>query len=97
MLVLGLVLVVIAGVALLAVLLGGANDPANFDIGVLNIDTTTMGVFLIGAATVLIFVMGLELIRSGLRRAAQRRKTNKANRVSASAQATRDDGAVHRD
>jgi hypothetical protein len=77
MLVLGIVLVLLAAGALLAALFGGRDDAADLDLGVLSVETTTMGVFLIGAATLLVFVIGLELIRSGTRRANRRRKERK--------------------
>lgn len=77
MLALGLILVIVATLALVAALTGGSNDAATFDLGLFNVETTTLGVFLIGAATVLIFVMGLELTRSGLRSANRRRKEKK--------------------
>jgi hypothetical protein len=77
MLVLGIILVILAAGALLAALFGGRDDAADLDLGVLSIETTTMGVFLIGAATLLIFVIGLELIRSGTRRANRHRKERK--------------------
>jgi hypothetical protein len=77
MLALGLILIVISAIALLAALAGGSNDPAKFDLGIFEVQTNTMGVFLIGAATVLLFVMGLELTRSGVRRANRRRKEQK--------------------
>ena len=77
MLVLGIILVILAAGALLAALFGGRDDAADLDLGVLSVETTTMGVFLIGAATLLIFVIGLELIRSGTRRANRHRKERK--------------------
>jgi hypothetical protein len=77
MLVLGLILIVVSALALIAALVGGSNDPATFDLGLFNVETNTLGVFLIGAATVLLFVMGLELTRSGVRRANRRRKEKK--------------------
>jgi hypothetical protein len=80
MLALGLILVIIASLALIAALTGGSNDAATFDLGLFDVQTNTMGVFLIGAATVLLFVSGLELVRSGLRRANRRRKEKKEYR-----------------
>lgn len=77
MLVLGLVLVVIAAVALVAAFAGGSNDPATFDLGIFDVETNTLGVFLLGAATVLLLVIGLGLIRSGVRRSNRRRKDKK--------------------
>ena len=81
MIVLGVVLVVLAGLMLLAALLGGSDDPAQLDLGLFEISTSTMGVFLIGAATVLIFVSGLELLRSGVRRSVRRRRELKQARA----------------
>ncbi len=77
MLALGLVLVVISTVFLVAALAGGSDDPAGFDLGIFDVETDTRGVFLLGAATVLLFVMGLELIRSGVRRTNRVRKDKK--------------------
>jgi hypothetical protein len=77
MLVLGLILILFSAAALVAAMVGGSNNPANFDLGIFNIETNTLGVFLLGAATVLLFVMGLELTRSGVRRATKRRRDAK--------------------
>jgi hypothetical protein len=77
MLVLGLVLILVSAIALVAALAGGSNDPATFDLGLFDVQTNTLGVFLLGSATVLLFVMGLELTRSGVRRANRRRKEQK--------------------
>ncbi len=77
MLVLGLILILVAAAALIAALVGGSSDSATFDLGIIDVETTSLGVFLIGAATVLLFVMGLELARSGVRRANRRRKEQK--------------------
>lgn len=74
MLVLGLILILISAAALVTAVIGG-NGPATLDLGVF--ETNAMGVFLIGAATVLLFVMGLELTRSGTRRANRQRKDRK--------------------
>ena len=77
MIVLGLVLALLAVGLLLAVVFGGANDRADYVVGGLELEMSTMAVFLIGAVTLLIFVVGLSLVRSGSRRAAQRRKDQK--------------------
>jgi hypothetical protein len=83
MLVLGIILVLVASLALIAALTGGSTQDVVFSLGIIEVTTTPMIVFLIGAATVLVFVMGLELIRSGLRRASKRRKERKElNRLS---------------
>ncbi len=73
MFVLGLILIFLAAGALIAAVAGGANDQTQF----LNIDMSAMSVFLLGAATLLVFVCGLELARSGVKRAHRRRKETK--------------------
>lgn len=83
MLIVGLILVVVAALMLVGALLGGTDNPAVFDLGILDVETNTMGAFLLGAVTVLLFVVGLELIRQGIRRARRRRKdTKELNRLS---------------
>lgn len=77
MLALGLILILLSALALVAALVGGSSDRAVFDLGLFDVQTNTLGVFLIGAGTVLLFVMGLELTRSGVRRANRRRKEKK--------------------
>jgi membrane protein implicated in regulation of membrane protease activity len=76
MLVLGLILVLIAVLVVLGALAGG-NDPAALDIGPLALSVSVFTVFLIGAATLLLLVVGVTLIRSGTRRANQRRREHK--------------------
>lgn len=96
MIVLGLVLALIALAMLLAVIFGGANDRADYVVGGLELEMSTMAVFLLGAVTLLLFVVGLSLIRSGTRRAAQRRKDQKElDRLTAKLdkQERREDGA----
>jgi len=77
MLVLGLIFVLISVVVLVAALMGGSSDPVEFDLGVGTFGTTSVTVFLLGAATVLVFVIGLEMTRSGIRREGRRRKEKK--------------------
>ena len=77
MLVIGLLLVLLAALALVAALTAGGDDPAVFDLGIVTVETNTLGAFLLGAATLLVFVIGLELIRSGVRRANRRRKEHR--------------------
>ena len=77
MLVLGLILVLVSVAALVAALIGGSNDPATFDLGIFDVQTNTLGVFLIGAVTVLLFVVGLGLARTGIRRGNRRRRERK--------------------
>lgn len=77
MLVLGMILVLIAGGAIVAALLGGAGQPAVFDLGGLEVQTNTLGAFLFGAATVLLLVVGLGMMRAGAARASRRRRERK--------------------
>ena len=77
MLVLGIILIVVAAGVLLAAIAWGANDPAPYHAGALNLDLNVMTVFLLGAATLLVFVVGLEVLRSGLRVARKRRRDRK--------------------
>ena len=75
MLVLGLILILLSAGSLVAVLSSGTDDHARLFGGA--IDVSTMVVFLAGAAALLVFIMGLELVRSGVRRANTNRKTKK--------------------
>ncbi len=77
MLALGLVLLVLAAIAVTAALLGGSNDRATFDLGIFDVETNTLGVFLVGVTTALLLVVGLELVRSGIRRSNRRRREHR--------------------
>ncbi len=77
MLVLGIILVLLAGGAFVAALAGGSNQPAAFDLGLVDIKTNTLGVFLFGAVTVLLLAIGLWLIRAGIGHARRRRQEKK--------------------
>jgi uncharacterized membrane protein YciS (DUF1049 family) len=81
MTVIGVLLMVIAALVVIAVLVGGSGENALLDMGLFDISTSTMGVFLFGAATVLIFASGMELLRSGLRRSLRRRRELKEARA----------------
>ena len=77
MLVLGLILVVLAALALIAALAGGSSQQVDFDFGPIGLEMTPTAVFLLGAATVVIFAIGLELTRTGIRHANKRRQDSK--------------------
>lgn len=77
MLALGIILVLIAAGAAIAAVFGGAGQPATFDLGVVEVQTNTLGSFLLGAVTVVILVIGLALIRAGAARARRRRQERK--------------------
>jgi hypothetical protein len=72
MLVLGILLILLSAGALLAVLGSGTDEQAGLYSGTVELPTLVM--FLAGAATLLIFIMGLELLRSGIRKANRNRK-----------------------
>lgn len=74
---LGIIIVLIAAGVLLAALFGGSNQPATFDLGVVEVETNTLGVFLLGAFTLLLLVVGLILMQGGLRRMNRRRQERK--------------------
>ncbi|QNN54673.1 hypothetical protein [Nocardioides mesophilus] len=86
MFVLGLILVLLA-VGVFGVALGGANDTAQLDVGVVNAELSTLAVFLLGAAATLLLVLGFSVMRTGLLRARQRRRDRKElNRLSKTVQ-----------
>jgi len=75
MFVLGLLLIVLSAGALVAVLASGTDDQAALYGG--SLQMPSLVVFLAGAAALLLFIIGLELIRSGVSRANQNRKNNR--------------------
>jgi|1186.fasta_scaffold174847_2 uncharacterized protein HemY len=77
MLVLGLILILLAALVAVALVLGGANDPSTYSIGNVNVDMSVLTVFLLGAATLLVLLVGLALLRRGTATANQRRKDSK--------------------
>jgi hypothetical protein len=81
MIVLGVVLVVLAAVMLLVALLAASDNEVQFDLGFMEGSLSALSIFLLGAATVLIFVSGLELLRSGVRRSMRRRRELKQARA----------------
>jgi hypothetical protein len=70
MLVLGILLILLSAGALLAVLGSGTDEQAGLYSGTVELPTLVM--FLAGAATLLIFIMGLELLRAQARAAGER-------------------------
>jgi hypothetical protein len=96
MLVLGLILILIAAGVLVAMLVSGSTGPqaTMFD-G--HLHASALVFFLIGAATLLVFIMGLELVRSGLRRANRNRKNNRRLRRLERREAARRDEASRRE
>jgi hypothetical protein len=73
MLVLGLILILLSVGALVGVLASGADDQAVLYEG--NLEVPTLAIFLAGAAALLVFVTGLQLVLSGARRANNNRKS----------------------
>lgn len=83
MLVLGVILILLAAGATIAAIAGTSNEPVTFDLSAFSVDMAPLGVFLTGAATVLLLVLGVGLVRAGLRGARKRRKEKKQlNRLS---------------
>lgn len=76
MLVLGLILILLA-VGLFVGFLSSGTQQVTFDSGILDVTMSTLTIFLLGALTLLLLVAGLGLLRSGSRRANQRRKEHK--------------------
>jgi hypothetical protein len=72
MFVLGLILILLSAGALVAVLASGTDDTAALYGG--SVTMPTLVVFLLGAGALLVFVIGLELVRSGVKRANQNRR-----------------------
>lgn len=95
MIVLGLVLVLVGIVVVLAAVFGGSSAPATLELAFLNVDTSVLGVFLVGAATLLVLVAGLELMRTGARRGYARRKELKEARKVVKEQERRDRHGDH--
>jgi hypothetical protein len=75
MLALGIILILLSAGALVVALTSGAGEQATLFSG--NVELPTFVVFLAGAATLLVFIMGLELFRSGIRRANRKRKDSR--------------------
>jgi ABC-type nickel/cobalt efflux system permease component RcnA len=71
--VLGILMVTLAVLVILAAVTRAGNDEAVLNLGVIDVNTTALGIFLAGAVTLLILVLGLWLIASGLRHARQKR------------------------
>jgi len=76
---LGIILILLAVGAFVAVLGSGTDEQATLFGG--NVELPTLVVFLSGAVAMLLFVMGLELVRSGVRRANDNRRTRKRLRA----------------
>jgi membrane protein implicated in regulation of membrane protease activity len=90
MTVIGVLLILLAAVLLLIGLLAGSDTSTTLSLGGVDISMSAMAIFLMGAATVLIFVSGLELLRSGLRRSLRRRRELKEARAVVAEQERRD-------
>jgi len=88
MLALGLVLVVLSAMVIIGALLGGSNDEANFNLGLFDVETNTLGVFLLGAATALFLAVGVQLVIAGTRHSNRRRREHRElNRLTEEAEA----------
>ena len=92
MFVLGLILILLSAGALVAVLASGTDDQAAMYGG--SIELPTLVLFLAGAAALLLFIMGLELVRSGVKRANQNRLNKKRLRKLEKREDARQDGVA---
>jgi hypothetical protein len=79
MLVLGIILILLAVGVAAAVIGSGTDDQAVLYGG--SVHVPTLVAFLVGAATLLVLMMGLEIARRGARRANQSRKNTKRLRT----------------
>ena len=77
MLALGLILIIVAALVVLTVLFGANNASITFDLTLFDVQTTPLGVFLMGAATLLVLVTGLALVQRGTRSQLQLRRDRK--------------------
>lgn len=76
MLVAALIVLILATLLLLAALFGG-NSNAYLDLGLFDIDATSSVVFFLGMVTLLLFVIGIGMLRLGMKRASAHRKDRK--------------------
>lgn len=77
MLTLGVILLLVAIVTIVAVAAGASEEPVVVELGWVSVDVEPLVLFLVGGATVLLLVVGVELIRGGVARANRRRKERK--------------------
>ena len=81
MTIIGAILLLISVLLLLGAIFGGSEGDVQLDLGVVQMSMSVLSVFLVGAASVLLFVCGLELLRSGTRRSLRRRRELKHARA----------------
>jgi membrane protein implicated in regulation of membrane protease activity len=74
MVVLGLLLILVAVGAAVVLAMAPAATSQVIDLSVLDVTATPLGVFIAGALSVVLFGLGLTLIRRGARRSARKRK-----------------------
>lgn len=91
MLILGLLLIVVAGVVFGYMFLG-TNDlgPLDIDLGVFTVQLTPLHLYLLGAATLVVLALGLMALAAGMRASRRRRHEVKELR-----KAVRDGGTDH--
>jgi len=81
MTVIGAILLLLSVLLLLGAVFGGSDGEVQLDVGIVEVSMSPLSVFLVGAASVLLFVCGLELLRSGTRRSLRRRRELKHARA----------------
>ncbi len=70
-------IVLLAAVLLVIAALFGGGDATVIDLGSFNLETSATMVFFLGMATLLLFVLGIGMLRGGARRASARRADRK--------------------
>jgi uncharacterized protein HemY len=89
MLVLALLLILLSAGVTAAVVLRAPATRVELELGGFSVAMEPLWVFLTGAATALLLVLGLELLRAGVRRAGNRRRDRKElNRLAAQERAS---------
>lgn len=97
MIVAAVIVLLIAALLVIAALFGGGGS-ATLDLGSFNLEGTTSIMFFLGMATLLLVVLGLGMLRSGIRRArahrAERRELGElSTKLDAYKRAEKGDGA----
>jgi hypothetical protein len=71
-----LIVLIIAVLLVVAALFGGS-DPVTVDLGAFSLEANATVVFFLGMGTLLLFVLGIGMFRSGTKRASARRADRK--------------------
>ncbi|MCK0113136.1 hypothetical protein MWU75_13380 [Ornithinimicrobium sp. F0845] len=98
MLILGLALVIVALVVFGYLFFGTSDlEPLQIDLGVFTVELTSLQLYLLGAATLVVLVLGLLLATMGLRASRRRQREVKELRKAVEERPPRDASPVERD